>query len=348
MPLLRPCLADVGRARTELEKAFELGVLIAVGGVDVDVQPGFPLLRLIPAAEDDRRLRTTEPFARPDLHRAVVLTIEHDEVQDLAPEPRQHLRVAAVEHELTDATCHNETSSQPGNCRQATPDRHGPSSENNPATVPDEASTGETISGPALSRQPGKRRRPCSRNTPSRRDAPSRTGFWPSPLTHVTGCGERSGRAAASSPHSVLGGSSGPHHPPRYDMPLIFPRTSPVVFPKGTPPGERQAICCHQPSTAGGLSTSTRSPGRGTASSTSRALASRQARSAGSDQSCRARLKVAQWTGIISPPRTSTWVATPSSGTMWMSGQASPYAPICTSVTSNGPCSAPTSAKPGK
>ncbi|MFB6986756.1 VOC family protein [Streptomyces sp. NPDC056304] len=34
---------------------------------------------------------TTETFARPDLHRAVVLAIEHDEVQDLAPEPRQHL-----------------------------------------------------------------------------------------------------------------------------------------------------------------------------------------------------------------------------------------------------------------
>jgi hypothetical protein len=48
MPLLLPGLADVGRASTELEKAFELGVLIAVGGVDVDVQPGFPLLRLIP------------------------------------------------------------------------------------------------------------------------------------------------------------------------------------------------------------------------------------------------------------------------------------------------------------
>ena len=30
-----------------------------------------------------------------------------------------------------------------------------PSSENNPATVPDEASTGEMISGPTLSGQPG-------------------------------------------------------------------------------------------------------------------------------------------------------------------------------------------------
>src|SRR6476661_8067491 len=109
MPLLLPCLADVGRARTELQKAFEFGVLIAVGGVDVDVQPGFPLLRLIPATEDDRRLRTAEPFARPDLHRPVVLAVEHDEVQDLAPEPRKHLGVAATEHELTDTTCHRRT-----------------------------------------------------------------------------------------------------------------------------------------------------------------------------------------------------------------------------------------------
>src|ERR1700754_2516746 len=106
MPRLLPCLTDVGRACTELQKAFELGVLIAVGGVDIDVQPGFPLLRLIPATEDDRRLRTAEPFARPDLQRAVVLAIEHDEDQDLAPEPGQHLRVAAPEHELADTTCH--------------------------------------------------------------------------------------------------------------------------------------------------------------------------------------------------------------------------------------------------
>src|SRR4051812_2343075 len=83
VPLLLPRLADVGRASTELEKAFELGVLITVGGVDVDVQPRFAYLRLIAAAEDDRRLRTAEPFARPDLQRAVVLAIEHDEVQDV-------------------------------------------------------------------------------------------------------------------------------------------------------------------------------------------------------------------------------------------------------------------------
>ncbi len=50
----------------------------------------------------------------------------------------------------------NETHSQPGNC----PGGHtriswAPSSENNPAIVPDEASTGEMISGPPQSGQPG-------------------------------------------------------------------------------------------------------------------------------------------------------------------------------------------------
>ena len=49
VPPLVPGLADVGPARTEVHKTFELGALIAVGGVDVDVQPGLPLLRRIPA-----------------------------------------------------------------------------------------------------------------------------------------------------------------------------------------------------------------------------------------------------------------------------------------------------------
>src|SRR5258708_31960980 len=51
----------------------------------------------------------------------------------------------------------NETCSQPGNCREDhTRTSWAPSSENNPAIVPDEASTGEMISGPTLSGQPGK------------------------------------------------------------------------------------------------------------------------------------------------------------------------------------------------
>jgi hypothetical protein len=40
VPGLFSGLADVGGPRSELQEAFEFGVLIAVGGVDVDVQPG--------------------------------------------------------------------------------------------------------------------------------------------------------------------------------------------------------------------------------------------------------------------------------------------------------------------
>src|SRR5947207_4829882 len=39
VPWLLAGLADVGRARPELQEAFEFGVLVAVGGVDVEVQP---------------------------------------------------------------------------------------------------------------------------------------------------------------------------------------------------------------------------------------------------------------------------------------------------------------------
>jgi len=69
------------------------------------VQPEFPVLRLVVAAEDDRRLRAAEPFARPYLD-AALFAIEHYEVQDLAPEPRQPLGVVASEHEFTDTACH--------------------------------------------------------------------------------------------------------------------------------------------------------------------------------------------------------------------------------------------------
>jgi hypothetical protein len=88
------------------QEAIELGVLIAVGGVDVDVQPDMPVLRLVVADEEDRRLRAAEPFARTYLDAALLFAIELNEVQDLAPEPRQHLGVVALEHELTDTACH--------------------------------------------------------------------------------------------------------------------------------------------------------------------------------------------------------------------------------------------------
>jgi len=98
-------LTDVDEFGPGGQEALELGVLIAVGGIDVDVQPGMPVLRLVVADEEDRRL-PAEPFARAYLDVDLRFAIELYEVQDLAPEPRQHLRVAALEHELTDTACH--------------------------------------------------------------------------------------------------------------------------------------------------------------------------------------------------------------------------------------------------
>jgi hypothetical protein len=99
-------LTDVDEFRPGGQEALELGILIAVGGVDVDVQPGMPVLRLVVADEEDRRLRAAEPIARTYLDAARLFAIQLHEVQDLAPEPRQHLGVAALEHELTDTACH--------------------------------------------------------------------------------------------------------------------------------------------------------------------------------------------------------------------------------------------------
>src|SRR5690606_26428689 len=105
VPGLLPGLADVDGSGPGGQEAFQFGVLIAVGGVDVEVQPEDPVLRLVGAAEGDRRLRAAEPLARSYLD-AVLVAVELYEVQDLAPEPRQPLRVMAVEHELTDTACH--------------------------------------------------------------------------------------------------------------------------------------------------------------------------------------------------------------------------------------------------
>jgi hypothetical protein len=42
VPALGAALADVGGSGAEGEQPFQLGVLVAVGGVDVDVQPELP------------------------------------------------------------------------------------------------------------------------------------------------------------------------------------------------------------------------------------------------------------------------------------------------------------------
>ncbi len=119
MPRLVARLADVGGPRAEGEEPLELGVLVAVGGVDVEVQRELAGTRVGARAEDEGRLRAAEPdVGRADLDRAVLLAVELDVAEDVAPEPGEQLGVGAVEDQLADAGRH---ASQPTGRRVPAP-----------------------------------------------------------------------------------------------------------------------------------------------------------------------------------------------------------------------------------
>jgi hypothetical protein len=61
VPALGAGLADVGGPGAESEQPLQLGVLVAVGGVDVDVQPEFPGPRVAAGAEDEGGLISMLP-----------------------------------------------------------------------------------------------------------------------------------------------------------------------------------------------------------------------------------------------------------------------------------------------
>src|SRR5262249_60988518 len=68
VPALGAGLADVGGPGAESEQPLQLGVLVAVGGVDVDVQSELPGPRVAARAEDEGGLRAAEAgVRRPDL-----------------------------------------------------------------------------------------------------------------------------------------------------------------------------------------------------------------------------------------------------------------------------------------
>src|ERR687894_1122869 len=76
VPALLPGLPDVGAGGAEVQQPLQLGVLVAVGGVDVDVQPRPRRLVLADRGEDQRRGRAAEAGLRADLDRAVLVTAE--------------------------------------------------------------------------------------------------------------------------------------------------------------------------------------------------------------------------------------------------------------------------------
>ena len=99
-----------GQDARESKQPLQLRILVAVGGVDVDVQPELPGPRVAARAaraEDDGGLRAAEAGAgRPDLDASVVLPAEFDIAEDIAPECGEPLGVGGVNDQLTDTACH--------------------------------------------------------------------------------------------------------------------------------------------------------------------------------------------------------------------------------------------------
>jgi hypothetical protein len=107
VPALGSGLADVGGPGAESEQPLQLGVLVAIGGVDVDVQSKLPGPRVAAGAKDEGGLRAAEAgVGRPDLDASIVLPAEFDVAEDLAPECGEPVGVGGVDDQLTDAACH--------------------------------------------------------------------------------------------------------------------------------------------------------------------------------------------------------------------------------------------------
>jgi hypothetical protein len=98
VPTLGASLADVSGPGAESEQPLQFGVLVAVDGVDVDVQSELPGPRIAARAEDEGWLRAAEAdVGRSDLDAAVVLPAEFDVAEDLAPECGEPVGVGGVD-----------------------------------------------------------------------------------------------------------------------------------------------------------------------------------------------------------------------------------------------------------
>jgi hypothetical protein len=107
VPAFAAGLANVGGPGADSEQSPQLGVLVAVGGVDIYVQPELPGPGVAAGAEDEGGLRAAGADAGgPDLDASVVLPAELDVAEDLAPERGEPARIGGVDDQLTDAACH--------------------------------------------------------------------------------------------------------------------------------------------------------------------------------------------------------------------------------------------------
>ena len=108
VPGLGPGLSDLDGPGAEREQPGQLGGLVPVGRVDVQVQPQLLPLGLGAQAEDQRRLRPAEAGPGPDLH-PVVGPAQLHVVEHLRPERGQPVGVRAVQHQLGDPARHRQT-----------------------------------------------------------------------------------------------------------------------------------------------------------------------------------------------------------------------------------------------
>jgi hypothetical protein len=113
VPALVAALTHVGPRGTQTQQSLEFGVLVAVGGVQIDVQPDLARRGIGDGREHQRGRGAAEACLRPDLDRAV-LPGEHPVVEDGRPERGQVLGVAAVHAELGEAAGHARTIGRPG------------------------------------------------------------------------------------------------------------------------------------------------------------------------------------------------------------------------------------------
>lgn len=98
VPAFTAGLADITRFRTESEQSLQFGFLIAVGGIDVDVQSELPGSWVAAGIEDESGLRAAESgLGRPDLDASVVLSAQFNVAEDFAPEGGKPVDVGGVD-----------------------------------------------------------------------------------------------------------------------------------------------------------------------------------------------------------------------------------------------------------
>ena len=99
-------LADVCGGSAQRQQPFPFGLVVTVGGVDVDVQPDAFGTRCKIRAQHHDGLQAAEAGGRPDLCTAVVVARQFDVVESLTPECGEPFGIGAFDDQFADTACH--------------------------------------------------------------------------------------------------------------------------------------------------------------------------------------------------------------------------------------------------